>query len=154
MYKDEMTEGKKAMWHRQLKGVWTAIARKLCISLIDVVVGTVDEEMETKLSTEDRSRQTARGGDTARHLGVSLGMQTLGLKTDDEIILCLRPIWLILPVVICFFQGLSHANVSGPEITQEDCVRLIKRLMVYPTECDFGRTYGITAGNPQLIPGR
>ena len=70
------------------------------------------------------------------------------------IYLCLRPIWLILPVVICFFQGLSHANVSGLETTREDCVRLIKRLMVYPTECGFGRTYGIPAGNPQLIPGR
>ncbi len=45
-----------------------------------------------------------------------------------------RPIWLILPVVICFFQGLSHANVSGTGGNlRRDCVRLIRRLMVYPT---------------------
>jgi len=51
---------------------------------------------------------------------------------------------LILPVVICFFQGLSHANVSGPEV-QGDCVRLIKRLIVYPTEIASAQSYGITA---------
>ena len=53
-------------------------------------------------------------------------------------------IWLILPVVICFFQGLSHANVSGSDF-RRDCVRLIKRLIVYPTEFALVQTHGITA---------
>ena len=65
-----------------------------------------------------------------------------------------RPIWLILPVVICFFQGLSHANVSGLGVTRGDCVRLIKRLIVYPTKGACVLSNGITALTGQLIPGR
>lgn len=65
-----------------------------------------------------------------------------------------RPIWLILPVVICFFQGLSHANVSGLGVSRGDCVRLIKRLIVYPTEGAHVLSDGITALTGQLIPGR
>ena len=66
----------------------------------------------------------------------------------------MRPIWLILPVVICFFQGLSHANVSGLGDSRGDCVRLIKRLIVYPTEGASVLSDGITALTGQLIPGR
>lgn len=66
----------------------------------------------------------------------------------------MRPIWLILPVVICFFQGLSHANVSGLGDSRGDCVRLIKRLIVYPTEGACVLSDGITALTGQLIPGR
>ncbi len=48
-------------------------------------------------------------------------------------------IWLILPVVICLFQGLSHANVRVLAfLRREVCVRLIKRFIVYPTEKCFG----------------
>lgn len=61
--------------------------------------------------------------------------------------------WSILPVVICFFQGLSHANVSGPEFTRGDCVRLIKQLMVSPTEVALVPPHGITALTGRLIPG-
>lgn len=44
-------------------------------------------------------------------------------------------IWLILPVVICLFQGLSHANVRVLVLRHRGvCVRLIKRFMVYPTK--------------------
>jgi len=41
---------------------------------------------------------------------------------------------LILPVVICLIQGLSHANLRVLVITREVCVRLIKRFIVYPTK--------------------
>ena len=48
---------------------------------------------------------------------------------------CTRRIWLILPVVICLFQGLSHANVRVLAIyCRGVCVRLIKRFIVYPTK--------------------
>lgn len=50
----------------------------------------------------------------------------------------LRRTWLILPVVICLFQGLSHANVRVPVVYYRGvCVRLIIRLMVYPTKNVF-----------------
>lgn len=46
-----------------------------------------------------------------------------------------RRTWLILPVVICLFQGLSHANVRVLVLRHRGvCVRLIKRFMVYPTK--------------------
>lgn len=50
----------------------------------------------------------------------------------------LRRTWLILPVVICLFQGLSHANVRVPVVYYRGvCVRLIIRLIVYPTKNVF-----------------
>ena len=49
-----------------------------------------------------------------------------------------RRTWLILPVVICLFQGLSHANVRVPVLRYRGvCVRLIIRLIVYPTKDVF-----------------
>lgn len=49
-----------------------------------------------------------------------------------------RRTWLILPVVICLFQGLSHANVRVPVVYYRGvCVRLIIRLIVYPTKDVF-----------------
>lgn len=46
-----------------------------------------------------------------------------------------RRTWLILPVVICLFQGLSHANVRGGALRRSRvCVRLIKSLMIHPTK--------------------
>ena len=46
-----------------------------------------------------------------------------------------RRTWLILPVVICLFQGLSHANVRELAIRGRGvCVRLIKRFIIYPTK--------------------
>lgn len=49
-----------------------------------------------------------------------------------------RRTWLILPVVICLFQGLSHANVRVPVFRHRGvCVRLIIRLIVYPTKDVF-----------------
>lgn len=49
-----------------------------------------------------------------------------------------RRTWLILPVVICLFQGLSHANVRVPVLRYRGvCVRLIIRLIVYPTKNVF-----------------
>jgi hypothetical protein len=44
--------------------------------------------------------------------GVTVGVRATSLSS--RYVACnYWPIWLILPVVICFFQGLSHANVSG-----------------------------------------
>ena len=85
-------------------------------------------------------------------VGVRVGVsdvQALEIRTCNY-----WPIWLILPVVICFFQGLSHANVSGLGVSRGDCVRLIKRLIVYPTKGAFVLSEGITALTGQLIPGR
>ena len=53
----------------------------------------------------------------------------------EELSRATRRTWLILPVVICLFQGLSHANVRVLVLRHRGvCVRLIKRFMVYPTK--------------------
>ena len=46
-----------------------------------------------------------------------------------------RRTWLILPVVICLFQGLSHANVRVLVLRYRGvCVRLIITILIYPTK--------------------
>lgn len=53
----------------------------------------------------------------------------------DESVFSTRRTWLILPVVICLFQGLSHANVRVLVLRYRGvCVRLIKRFIIYPTK--------------------
>src|SRR6266566_1216256 len=42
-------------------------------------------------------------------------------------------IWLILPVVICLSQRLSHACLSISQIIQRNCEWLIKSVMIYMT---------------------
>ena len=60
-----------------------------------------------------------------------------GLFLSEELVAS-GGIWLILPVVICLFQGLSHANARVPAFRRgEVCVRLIKRFIVYPTKKGF-----------------
>ena len=49
-----------------------------------------------------------------------------------------RRTWLILPVVICLFQGLSHANVRVLVLRYRGvCVRLIITILIYPTKDGF-----------------
>ena len=49
-----------------------------------------------------------------------------------------RRTWLILPVVICLFQGLSHANVRVLILRYKGvCVRLIITILIYPTKEGF-----------------
>jgi hypothetical protein len=44
---------------------------------------------------------------------------------------CTIDTWLILPVVICLSQRLSHACLSITEFIQENCEWLIKSVIVY-----------------------
>lgn len=46
-------------------------------------------------------------------------------------------IWLILPVVICFVQGLSHAYLSANGCRQWICVWLLTSAVIYVIECGW-----------------
>ena len=59
---------------------------------------------------------------------------------------CLARIWLILPVVICFVQGLSHAYLSAHGRRQWICVWLLTSAVIYVIEC--GWHPGVPNGHP------
>ena len=66
---------------------------------------------------------------------VEVGVGVRGVKpatpAPPPISFCTIVIWLILPVVICLSQRLSHACLSISNLIQRNCVQLIISAIIY-----------------------